>query len=442
MTQLVQGDRQNQRRRGSEAEAGSTVEFPLRAAGKTLRGGEGRKRSALLSTNGLLLAILLLGPGCGGSGEGESQPTYQDGGVFSAHEYSAEQLNASPQWNLATEPTLTLGSVDGEEAFRFFRITDAIRLGDRVIVLDGGSAELRVFHADGTHLLTSGGSGEGPGEFLFPNRLLFLARDSVAVWDSRLRRVSFFDSGGTFDRAVQIVGNFQNPDLVAVFLDGSFLFTDLRIVMPSSGVQNVPLIALRYGPEGLLADTLGIHSAGKITRSSEPPGYVAELFQSISWLAGDRETYWVTNGEEPALLRQNAAGDTLAAIRWEAGGRQVSVQHVAAHFGNLLTNSTSESSRRRIRNIQAHTPVASQFPAADRLLVAQTGHVWVRCFKPPIEETPQDWIIFTPSGKLVGRIQLPRTLRVLDLGGNHVLGVIRDEADVEFIQLFRIENAL
>ncbi len=388
----------------------------------------------------VFVAGCLLGIGCGGGEEGPPPTTIRESDGIRIIEHSKEALDGAPVWQLGSEPVLTLGTIEGAEAFRFFRVRDATLWDGRVLVLDGGSAELRIFRTDGTHLRSVGGSGEGPGEYISPWGLLRLPGDTLLVWDNRLHRVSFLDSSGDFARAVQIVGDLHNPNLVSVFPDGSFLLSDIRALVLPSGTMGVPLKTLRYGADGSLADSLGTYSAGEITIIEERPGFVWELFGSRTRLAGDGETFWVTRGGEPQLERRSPTGDTLEIIRWEPRDQEVRSEHVEAYLAERLADAVSEEARRRIRSIQEMTPVAARFPAVDRLFTDQTTKVWARQFRRPTDIGPHQWLVFFPDGGIAARIRVPLSFEILDAGDDYLLGMSRDEVDVEYVQLYQIEK--
>ena len=388
----------------------------------------------------VFVAGCLLGVGCGDGEEGPPPTTIRESDGIRIVEHSREALDGAPVWRLGSEPVLTLGTIEGAEAFRFFRVRDAALWDGRVLVLDGGSAELRIFRTDGTHLRSVGGSGEGPGEYISPWGLLRLPGDTIAVWDRRLHRVSFLDSSGNFVRAVQIVGDLHNPDLGSVLPDGSFLVGDIRALSLPSGTMGVPVVISRYGADGLLADSLGTYSAGEITIIEERPGYVWELFGSRTGLAGDGETFWVTRGGEPQLERRSPTGDTLEIIRWEPRDREVRSEHIEAYLAERLADAASEEARRRIRRIQEVTPVAARFPAVDELLTDQTKKVWARQFRHPTDNAHHQWLVFFPDGRIAARIRVPLSFEILDAGDDYLLGVSRDEVDVEYVQLYQIEK--
>ena len=52
--------------------------------------------------------------------------------------------------------------------------------------------------------------------------------------------------------------------------------------------------------------------------------------------------------------------------------------------------------------------------------------------------TPYDWMVFSPDGHLLGRVEVPRGLRIAEIGDDYLLGVQRDEFDVPYVLRFRL----
>ena len=88
-------------------------------------------------------------------------------------------------WRIGPEPTVTIGAVEGEDPYLFQWVRSAFRISDgRIVVANGGTEEIRVFTATGTHLLSWGGRGQGPGDFG--------SLSMAGPWPGRLdRRVAF-----------------------------------------------------------------------------------------------------------------------------------------------------------------------------------------------------------------------------------------------------------
>ena len=108
---------------------------------------------------------------------------------------------ASSLWSLSPAPVVEIGVVEGETGYQLHQVRGASRLGDgRIVVLDGGSQELRFFSAEGRLLSVSGGRGDGPGEFRFPWHLWRGVGDTLRVLDAGHDRFSFFAPDGSFLR--------------------------------------------------------------------------------------------------------------------------------------------------------------------------------------------------------------------------------------------------
>ena len=400
-----------------------------------------RTPSALLFNSILRAGLCVSLLSCSPSGDSPRALTVRDSAGIRITEHSLESLRNAPEWRLSSDASLELGVLEGPDPYRFYRIQDAALLGDHVWVMDGGSRELRAFRQDGTHVLSTGGYGQGPGEFQFPGGILPFLGDSLVVWDIGLRRASFFDSSGEFGRSVQIAGNFQNPSLVAAFPDGTFLLTDGRPAIPSSGtITEAPLFVVRYGADGLLVDSLGVFPMGRMAKIREPPGFALEAFGSTTSVAGEQETYWVGVGSQPEIRRCSLTGKPLEIVRWEIEDQDVRPEHVEAFFAEQLRDARDEESRRAWRRRHAETPIADRFPSLDRLLADQAGRIWVRQYRRPTEDGPNLWVVFHRDGRIAARINTPRDLQVRDAAEDFVLGIVRGNFDEEYIRLSEIQR--
>ncbi len=64
-------------------------------------------------------------------------------------------------WRVNHVPSLTIGSVEGDEDYDLHQVTGALRLGGgTVVVANSGTLELRFYDREGRHLRSVGGPGE------------------------------------------------------------------------------------------------------------------------------------------------------------------------------------------------------------------------------------------------------------------------------------------
>ena len=104
-------------------------------------------------------------------------------------------------WRIGPEPAVSIGELEGEEPYLLHLAMDATRLSDgRIVVVNAGTRQLRVFDGSGTHVATWGGEGEGPGEFGEVSSIAPLRDDSVIAWGRWDATMTVFDRGGKFAR--------------------------------------------------------------------------------------------------------------------------------------------------------------------------------------------------------------------------------------------------
>ncbi len=102
-------------------------------------------------------------------------------------------------WSASLEPHVSIGGVDGPQEYQWFDVTAAARQSDGdIVVVDGGSREVRLYDRLGIFMRNLGGPGSGPGEFQDPAQVMVTAGDSVVVWDNTLYRITRFDPDGGF----------------------------------------------------------------------------------------------------------------------------------------------------------------------------------------------------------------------------------------------------
>lgn len=131
-------------------------------------------------------------------------------------------------WQVDAEPTLSIGSVDGDPDHLLYRVIGAAGLpGGRIVIANEGSLELLFYDEDGNLLHRAGGRGGGPGEFQSLEWLSRYGPDSALAVDVWNQRVSYFDADGNFGRSVRLEPNAEIPfpRPVGVFGDGSLLAT-------------------------------------------------------------------------------------------------------------------------------------------------------------------------------------------------------------------------
>jgi streptogramin lyase len=78
-------------------------------------------------------------------------------------------------------------------------------------------------------------------------------------------------------------------------------------------------------------------------------------------------------------------------------------------------------------------------PAHGELLVDATGNLWVAEYRRRREDQ-SIWRVFDPTGQYLGVVETPEGGRIFQIGDDYLLGMWRDDLDVEQVRLFTVEK--
>ncbi len=350
-------------------------------------------------------------------------------------------------WRIGAEPAVTVGRAEGDEPYLLYRVTDALRLTDgRIVVLNNGTQELRVFDGDGTHLATWGGRGEGPGEFGSLAAIEPWRGDSIAAWYGPRRGVTLFDENGNFGRNI-VIERDENSLLFNPKATGP---SGAILVSHEPHMYETVEVQIR-DPEGKIVASLGMHPGNERYIANErterstmyQPPFSARAAQT-AW--GDLFVHASTGQHE---IRAYAEDGTLARIvRLGVVRRSPTQAHIDAYIEDRISwippeipPEEVEQYLTRQRQAWEAVPVAEFLPAFNSLIADRVGHLWLEEFEPPGEERPgARWTVLDPEGRVLGWVETPDGLEIYEIGADYLLGDARDEFGVEYVQLWSLER--
>ena len=128
------------------------------------------------------------------------------------------------------------------------------------------------------------------------------------------------------------------------------------------------------------------------------------------------DTIWVVPSERPELFALDPSGEVLLRVDWDAGDRTLP--------GGL-----------------ANWQGIERYPAASALLAGTDGRMYVqrRSVQGGRPVRGPEWLVFGPAGDLLGRVHIPRSLRVLAFGAGRVLVQGTSEEGVDEVRLHALE---
>jgi hypothetical protein len=360
-------------------------------------------------------------------------------------------------WTVSQEAFLSIGTFSGREEYQFVEVSSGTRtVGGEVVVADRGARTVRVYDRSGVFVRTLGGPGAGPGEFQDPAQVVVSQGDSVLVWDDQALRVTRFDSSG------QLAG-VETLDLAGLSKAATPPLYPGRIELLETGDYLIRLVekAVKKNPPGLsepyrdrsgalwvsmdysVVDTLAFFMGVEQVAVEAPFGrYPVPLpLGRDTWIASGSHPPRVCIGEQ--VGEQGGEGikcfsreGIRTEIRWVSSLPPVSEEEMEEWREENIRFFGPKLSDREILAMLDQVPSPQARPPHSQLLLDVGGNLWARLG--PTEGgggASIDYLVFDPEGKLLGAVALP-PIEVLEIGEGYVLGVYRDELEVEFVQLY------
>jgi hypothetical protein len=398
-----------------------------------------------MTTKPLRIILLLTAAACGEGAAEASRTVVRDSAGIQIVENSGAAWEEGEGWRLSEQPVLQIGELDGPEEYQLYRVSGAIRLPDGRIVVANGGHELRFYEANGSHVRSAGRKGGGPGEFEALGSLRAVGPDSLMAVDWQLQRVSFFDTRGAFLGSFPIpaVEGTGRPRLIGRFGDGTLMVAGGRSFGADArgGLHVDSSLYVRVTPDGEPLDTMGSLPAGEsfVIREGQGMTVTSRAFGRSPQhdLRGQR--FYFGNGESYTVDVYSSQGTLEHRIRRVHDNLAVTEEDVRRFKEERLENATDPDWRPRTERSLAEMPYPATMPAYSRIILDSEGNLWVAPYRRPGDEQPR-WDVFDPDGQWLGTVETPPDFRVTEIGADYVLGVYRDELDVEQVQLYTLRK--
>lgn len=392
------------------------------------------------------LVLATISAACGAGAQPRERAMARDSAGITIVENTGGIWREDDAWRLSSEPLVDIGVLDGEPEYQLYQVMGSTRLADgRIVVVDGGSQEVRFYDAEGTYLTAVGGKGEGPGEFSFIGWIGRLPDDSIAVWDIMQSRLSILSPDARFVRSVTVdpIEGQTRPMMAGVFEDGSlfavpgFSFT----FTPGTKTTRDTSVYIRLGLDGAVVDTIGhfldneqatVAGEGGAFRTTPP-------FGRSTYKAVHGDAVYVADNEHYEVAVHGVDGVLRRLIRKTHEPLPVTAADLSAARERMLEGESDENFRKMRERIFDEIPLHKTMPAFSNLVVDSEGNIWIQEYRRPGDDEPR-WTVFDPSGQMLGTLTLPAQFRVTEIGSDYVLGVWRDEFDVEHVQLYGLEK--
>lgn len=345
---------------------------------------------------------------------------------------------------VSERPVLSIGQIDGDPRYLLSQISHVRRQRNgRILVTMGPN--IRFFDSQGLYLGDAGGPGRGPGEFQHIQDIIVLPGDTLLVLHFRDR--VWLSPYGRYLRQEWI-------DLTAVSTDGwasegSVLLPNGNLLVPQyrrdtrgeSRRTGLFRPTLRYAVFDI-GNTIvrPLYTAGGLRQMFTERGPAIQPFSPHARHAIGPERIYVGDNDTTYVKVFSLDGEELGTIH--VASRAVSV--TASHLEGSRSRTLDRIGRDvRQREYFEHSwdvvPQPSRFPYWDSMVADALGFLWVS--SPNIPGTPKVWTIFDSGGRPVSSVQLPEAFRPIEIGRDYMLGVARDEFDVEYVHMYRVTRS-
>ncbi|NNM06437.1 MAG: hypothetical protein HKO65_15195 [Gemmatimonadetes bacterium] len=394
-----------------------------------------------------LLILALSTHGCDLNGTSVNSAVVSDSAGVTIVENSGPAPVDGGGWDLAEAPSLSIGTVEGEEVYQFFGIGGIHRFSDgRIGVVNSGSREIRIYGPNGVHLRSFGQKGSGPEEFEAPV-LAGTVGDTLIVVDRAHHRMTFVhpDEGIVgLARVSDGVGGFLNP--VGSFVDGQTVYGgafDMRKIGElKNGMNRAGTYYRSSGLDGSLVTDFGdkpgaeffikdLEAGGQDARPAVIPfGRIPEGTVSPNF-------FFFTSQDRYEIEVFDPAGNLVRLIRLADDPIPVTPADGQQHIERVVEQVGSPAQEAGIRAQFGSLPLPAVFPPHAGLLADRMDYLWVEDFQRPGAEN-RAWNIFDPDGLLVGRVTFPERFNPTEIGPDYVLGLGWDEMNVEYVRMFAL----
>ena len=415
------------------------MRFPASFDATGDHGPFGRKAVRPLVASVLIPALTA----CGSDTEPAADRVVDDSAGVTIVTLAATPDIAAP-FAFAPEPLYRHGSAADD--YMFSTIWRGILLGDgSAAIFDARNSELVLLNPDGTFHSVLAPAGEGPGEVKMVTSMFAVGRDGILVEDFFNARFTLF-VGDSVARTVSTQGPI-NDGLTSRGMDASG-----GMLMSSGSYRRgfpdewLPGHMVRFDLGTGVADTVATYDYVPFHPPEGTPENPFKHF-GIAGAVGGEFLYGRT--DTPELTWRRPDGTVRQIVRWEPDP----VYPAEEHWDTFAAELRETAPR--------HNPHAQTEEAIEELVTSMLGRYELEPDVPlPLFTTPRGddegriWLgdfvvayaravtssyrILSADGEWLGRLDVPGGLRILDIAGGRVLGVMKDEMEVESAVVYEL----
>ena len=386
----------------------------------------------------LMLSAALVACGGDGGRAHDIQAQIEDSAGVRIVEYAGVP-QVAPPLALADEPVYRHGANPGDYEFQGINVGRLFPDGSAVVA-DRENSELVVLSSDGATHKVLARRGEGPGEVIYPYSMFVLGQDSVLVPDRRQSRLTLF-VGDSVARIASLPRS-SSLGVAGIGASGTLMMMNRTPYGSWFDIEeewlagHMTLFDIETGALDTVAsyDHWPREQSGLMNPIIRPAG-------SVTVAAG---RFVQTRSDRPEITWRLPDGTVTQIVRWrpepplltdeilepvEAYNRMIGWLNYGVSEARLEEIVQADMARYRAMIGQPTPLFGSPFADAD-------GNVWLPSYRPAYPEEGSPYTVISLDGAWLGQVETPPRFRILDVTGGLVLGVLRDEVDVENVVVY------
>lgn len=376
--------------------------------------------------------------------DGASGAAVRDSAGVTIVENHAPAWGPGEGWRLGPEPELTIGMLDGPPAYTFSAPRPYILSDGRILVTDLAQNELRYFSADGEHLRTAGGAGDGPGEFARLSQVAVLDGDTVMAFDGGHLRFTSFDGAGDLlgVENVELSADTRTARFFGVADTFRVLGRDFTSEDPS-GLPRDRLEVLLLDPAGEPTTVLDTLHGRRVVQREAPGGTTLMTrlpFEASPAVSAGNGRVYSSPADRFEVRVHTPDGALERIVRLDRSARPVTDETIERYMAGLEDQferfDTPADFRDAFRAMNEEAARSSSLmPAIRDVRVEESGHLLVVPWTPAWEPTPPV-LVFDPDGRWLGELEVPDGHAVTDLAAERAVAAWQDELEVNYVRVF------
>ncbi len=392
-----------------------------------------------------LMPTMALSVACGGDAgrAGDVQVRIQDSVGVRIVEY-ASAPEVEPPFGFAKEPAYRHGADPGDYEFQEINVGRLFPDGSAAVA-DRGNGEVVVLSPDGATHRVLARNGQGPGDVAYPHSMFVRGRDSLFVGDPRLFRLTLF-VGDSLARTASL----PRTGLLGVAGIGSSgeLLMANRVGSGSLRALEEEWLAghmVRFDPETGVLDTVASYDY----MSRLPPELPFDPVAAVGAVAVSAGQFVYTRSDKPEIAWRLPDGAVTQIVRWRAEPTLLTeelLEPVEAYDRTLNRNSYPHLPSSRIEEFTRETMswyeagIGQPLPLYGSPFADAEGRIWLPSYRLAYAREASPYTVVSSDGEWLGRVETPPRFRILDVAGELVLGVLRNEMDVENVVVYELTD--